>query len=70
MEEEKLRWLVKNQFTTEETMKNGLGGIDASRLSKSMIAVAEGFGLPSVPKAEDLFDGSLLPSADIRKLPA
>ncbi len=70
LEEEKLRWLVKNQFTTEETKKNGLGGIDASRLSKSMIAVAEGFGLPSVPKAEDLFDGSLLPSADIRKLPA
>jgi NitT/TauT family transport system substrate-binding protein len=70
LEEEKLRWLIKNQFTTEETRKNGLGGVDSARLSKSMEAVAAGFGLPSVPKAEDLFDPSLLPSADLRKLPA
>ncbi len=70
LEEEKLRWLIKNQFTTPETQKNGLGSVDSARLSKSMEAVAAGFGLPSVPKAEDLFDPSFLPSAELRKLPA
>lgn len=70
LEEEKLRWLVKNQFTTEETKKNGLGGVDAARLSKSMEAVAAGFGLATVPTADQLFDPSFLPSAELRKLPA
>lgn len=70
LEEQKLRWLIKNQFTTDETRKNGMGGVDPTRLSKSMEAVAAGFGLPSVPKPESLFDPSFLPSADLRKLPA
>jgi NitT/TauT family transport system substrate-binding protein len=70
LEEQKLRWLIKNQFTTEETKQNGLGGIDAARLSKSMKAVSAGFGLPSVPKADDLFDPSFLPPPELRKLPA
>lgn len=70
LEEQKLRWLIKNQFTTEETKKNGMGGIDSARLSKSMEAVAAGFGLPSMPKVEDLFDPSFLPPAKVRKLPA
>jgi NitT/TauT family transport system substrate-binding protein len=70
LEEQKLRWLIKNQFTTAETKANGMGGVDAARLSKSMEAVAAGFGLAGVPKAEDLFDPAFLPSADIRKLPA
>jgi NitT/TauT family transport system substrate-binding protein len=70
LEEEKLRWLIKNQFTTAETKANGMGGIDPARLSKSMEAVAAGFGLPAVPKADDLFDPTFLPPADLRKLPA
>lgn len=70
LEEAKIRWLVKNQMTTPETAAAGLGGVDNARLAKSMEAVAAGFGLPAVPKPEELFDGALLPSAEIRKMPA
>lgn len=70
LEEEKLRWLISKQMTTDESRANGLGGIDETRLAKSMQAVAIGFGLSSVPKPEDVFDPSFLPSADLRKLPA
>ncbi|MDR3470713.1 MAG: ABC transporter substrate-binding protein [Devosia sp.] len=69
LEEQKIRYLVKHQMTTAETQATGLGGIDDARLAKSMIAVAGGFGLPAVPKVDELFDPSLLPSAEIRKLP-
>lgn len=70
LEEQKLLWLIKNQMTTEESRANGLGAIDEGKLVKSMKAVAAGFGLPSVPRPEDVFDPSFLPSAEVRKLPA
>ena len=70
LEEQKLRWLIQNQMTTEESKANGLGAIDDNKLAMSMQAVAAGFGLSSVPKPDELFDPSFLPAADIRKLPA
>lgn len=70
LEEQKLRWLIKNQLTTGESKANGLGAIDTKRLASSLEAVAAGFGLPAVPRPEDVFDPSFLPSSDIRKLPA
>lgn len=70
LEEEKLRWLIEKQLTTVESKANGLGAVDAQRLGEAMKVVAAGFGLPSVPKPEDVFDPSFLPSSDLRKLPA
>lgn len=70
LEEEKLRWLITKQLTTPESLANGLGGIETARLAKSMEAIALGFGLPAVPKPEDVFDAAFLPPAALRKLPA
>lgn len=70
LEEQKLLWLIKNQMTTEESRANGLGAVDAGRLAKSLEAVAAGFGLASVPKPDEVFDPSFLPTAAVRKLPA
>lgn len=70
LEERKLNWLIKNQMTTQESKDKGLGAVDETRLTKSLNVVAAGFGLPAVPKAEDVFDPSFLPSPEVRKLPA
>lgn len=70
LEEEKLRWLIEKQLTTDESKANGLGAIDHARLATALEAVAAGFGLPSVPRPDDVFDPSFLPSEDLRKLPA
>lgn len=69
LEEDKLRWLVKNQLTTPESLANGLGGIRNERLGAAIATLASSYGLPAVPKIEDIFDGAFLPSADLRKLP-
>jgi len=70
LEEQKLNWLIKNQMTTEESKAKGLGAVDEAKLAKSLATVAAGFGLPTIPKPEDVFDPSFLPSAEVRKLPA
>jgi NitT/TauT family transport system substrate-binding protein len=70
LEEEKLRWLIKNQLTTAESSADGLGGVRAERLNASLASVASGFGLPTVLKPEDVFDASFMPAAALRKLPA
>lgn len=70
IEEQKLRWLIKNQMTSEESKASGLGSVDTAKLARSMEAVAAGFGLPEVPKPDDVFDPSFLPSVEARKLPA
>lgn len=70
LEEEKLRWLIKNQLTTEESLADGLGGGRDARLAKSLVSVAEGYGLSATPKPADVFDPAFLPSATLRKLPA
>lgn len=70
LEEEKLRWLIKNQISTAETKAGGLGAIDKNRLAKSMETIAVGFGLPSAPTPDDVFDASFLPADSVRRLPA
>ena len=68
IETEKLGWLIKNQLTTEESKADGLGGVRAERFGSSVAMVAKAFALPDV-KPADVFDGSFLPDASIRKLP-
>ena len=69
LEEEKLRWLIKNQLVTDESRADGSGGVRPARLAKSMEVLAQTYGLPSTPKPEEIFDPSFLPSADLRKIP-
>ena len=68
IETEKLGWLIKNQLTTEESKADGLGGVRPERFESSVAMVAKAFELPDVTPA-DVFDGSYLPDASIRKLP-
>ncbi|MDF2117436.1 ABC transporter substrate-binding protein [Roseiarcaceae bacterium H3SJ34-1] len=70
LEEEKLRWLIKNQLTTNESSADGLGGVRAERLASSLASVAAGYGLTSVPKPDEVFDAGFMPAAAVRKLPA
>lgn len=70
LEEEKLRWLIKNQMTTDESLSDGLGGVRTARLDAALNIVASGFGLTTVPKSADVFDPAFLPSAEVRKLSA
>jgi NitT/TauT family transport system substrate-binding protein len=70
LEEDKLRWLIKNQLVTEESRADGLGGVRNERLAQAAAAVSEAFGLPQPPKVENLFDPSFLPSNELRRLPA
>jgi NitT/TauT family transport system substrate-binding protein len=70
LEEEKLRWLVKNQLTTEESRADGLGGVRADRLGKGLATITATYGLATVPKPEEIFDPAFLPTPDLRRLPA
>lgn len=69
LEEEKLRWLIKNQLVTDESRADGSGGVRPERLARTMAVLAQTYGLPSVPKADEIFDPAFLPPADLRKIP-
>ena len=68
---EKLRLqIATNQlYVTPEVEKVGLGGVDPARLEKTIQQVAKGFGLPSTPTVEQVFNGSFLPPQEQRTLP-
>jgi NitT/TauT family transport system substrate-binding protein len=69
LETERLRWVITNQLTTAESRANGMGAIDPTRLANSIGIVKDGFDLPTAPPASLVFNGSFLPSAEIRKVP-
>lgn len=70
LEEEKLRWLIKNQLVTPESRKDGLGGVRTERLASTLAIVAKTLGFPSVPTPQEVFDASFLPAANLRAVPA
>lgn len=69
LEEQKLRWLIKNQMITAESKANGLGAVNDARLLKDLEAIAQGFGLASVPQPDAVFDSRFLPPLAVRVLP-
>jgi NitT/TauT family transport system substrate-binding protein len=70
LEEQKLRWLIKNQLTSPESLADGLGGVHTDRLASALTKLTPAYGLASIPTPADVYDGSFLPSAELRKLPA
>jgi NitT/TauT family transport system substrate-binding protein len=46
---------------TDEVNRNGLGGVDTTRLEHAIDQVGEGFKFEKHPTAADIFDGSFLP---------
>ncbi len=69
LENNRLKWVIKNQLITDESRANGMGGVETDRLAKSIAIVKDGFALPVAPPVNLVFNPSFLPSADIRKIP-
>jgi NitT/TauT family transport system substrate-binding protein len=70
LEVERLKWVIKNQLTTDESKASGLGAVNADRLAKSIVIVKDGFDLATTPDAKIVYNGSFLPPMDVRKIPA
>lgn len=69
LELEKLQWLIKNQITTPESTADGMGGVRAARLDKSVAVLSRAFDLPGKPVAADVYTNAYLPPLASRKLP-
>jgi len=70
VELERLQMANDMNIVTEYTMENGIGGIDMERLASSLGQLETSMGLTGNVSAEDVFDDSYLPPAEVRALPA
>ena len=70
VELDRLQIALRDNIITPEVKANGLGGVDADRLEKSIDQIAVTYKFKGdKPKGSDLFDASFLPPAADRKLP-
>lgn len=68
IELERLEWVLKHQVLTEETARDGLGGVDRPRLQRSIDALAQGLQLPRTVPLEAIWTDKYLPSAADRRV--
>jgi len=61
LELERLRTVLRDNIVTGEVRRNGIGGIDAARLDRSIDQMAEDFKFQKRPSAADIFDDAFLP---------
>jgi NitT/TauT family transport system substrate-binding protein len=61
LELERLRTVISDNLLTGEVQRNGIGGIDPARLSRSIDQIAEDFKFRKRPTPADIFDDSFLP---------
>ncbi len=61
LELERLRTVISDNILTGEVRRNGIGGVDAARLERSIDQVGEDFKFHKRPNAADIFDDSFLP---------
>ena len=66
LEMKRLKFALDNLIFSDESKANGIGAIDAERLSRSITTIKELYGLPGTPMAEDVFDASFLPPMAMR----
>jgi NitT/TauT family transport system substrate-binding protein len=64
----RLSWLLDRLVVTPNVRQNGLGVVTPDRLNRGLAAIKDGFGLPSVPTIDQLYDGRFLPPAADRKM--
>jgi NitT/TauT family transport system substrate-binding protein len=64
----RLKMSLKDNFVTPWVKTNGFGGVDMTRLSKSIDQIGLTYDFKNKPKASDLFDSQYLPPAADRKL--
>jgi len=61
LELERLRTVIADNILTGEVKRNGLGGIDPTRMERAIDQVGEDFKFHKRPDAADIFDGGFLP---------
>ena len=61
IERDRLALAMKCCIITPNVLKDGFGDVDKSRLERSISTVAQGYGLPRVPKGEEVFNSAYLP---------
>jgi NitT/TauT family transport system substrate-binding protein len=66
-ETNRLRWIVAKNIITPATRAGGLGTIDMGKLANGLKILAEGFELPTVPTAADIYDERFLPPIEHRR---
>jgi NitT/TauT family transport system substrate-binding protein len=66
LEMKRLQFALNNLIFSDESKANGIGAIDAERLTRSITTIKELYDLPDTPAAEDVFDASFLPPMDMR----
>jgi NitT/TauT family transport system substrate-binding protein len=66
VELERLRMAIRDNIITPEVRVDGLGAIEAARLTESIEQTALVYNFKAKPKAEDIFDASFLPPAGER----
>ena len=70
VELDRLQIALRDNILTPEVKQNGLGGVDADRLEKSIEQIAVTYKFKGdIPKGSDIFDSSFLPAAADRKVP-
>ena len=68
IELERLKMSIRDNFVTPWVKTNGFGGVDMTRLAKSIDQIALTYEFKNRPKAEDVFTSQYLPPAADRKL--
>jgi NitT/TauT family transport system substrate-binding protein len=66
VELERLKLALSKNFVTPDVKKNGLGGVDMARLSRSIDQIGLTFKYTNKPKAQDIFTSEFLPAKDAR----
>jgi NitT/TauT family transport system substrate-binding protein len=61
LELERLHSVISDNILTDQVKRDGIGGIDAARLERSIDQIAEDFKFGKRPSAQDIFDDSFLP---------
>jgi NitT/TauT family transport system substrate-binding protein len=66
VELERLKLAISKNFVTPDVRKNGFGGVDMNRLSRSIDQIGLTFKYTNKPKAADIFTSEFLPPRDQR----
>lgn len=66
-ERKRLDWVIDRLILTPSVRANGLGYIDAARMTKGIGVLKDGFQLATAPTLEQVYDGRFLPPIADRK---
>lgn len=61
IERDRLKLAMECCIITPNVLKNGFGGVEKARLQRGLAILAQAYGLPRTPKADEIFDSSYLP---------